>query len=169
MSSVNCNSDVPAGSECVLQNVNVSWLDAGHCLVWGWVGGVFGGLQRFVRPSECENFAVLVRQLVWQKCRACSVSSWCRPGLANFNPQEGHMICKGWPDCRTCVYIQGAEGILNRTLLFTNNNICFYSVTLNASNVLWAVRTDFVSILRSSSFSAVANEAWERRQNRGMR
>lgn len=79
------------------------------------------------------------------------------------------MICKGWPECRTCVYIQAADGILNRTLLFANSNIYCYSLTLNASNVLLAVRTDFVSILRPSSSSAVANEAWERRQNRGMR
>jgi hypothetical protein len=45
------------------------------------------------------------------------------PGLANINPQEGHIILKDSSDGRTCVYMfrKGwGGGVFNRTPLFTN-------------------------------------------------
>jgi hypothetical protein len=34
-----------------------------------------------------------------------------KSGLANFRPQEGHIIRKDWPQERTCVYIHRGGGI----------------------------------------------------------
>jgi len=38
-----------------------------------------------------------------------------KSGLANFSPQEGHVISKDSPVCRTCVYIHRKGWIEKRT------------------------------------------------------
>jgi len=40
------------------------------------------------------------------------IGHYSKPGLANFNPQEGHIILNGSPEGRTCVYIYQKVGDL---------------------------------------------------------
>jgi hypothetical protein len=51
-----------------------------------------------------------------------------KAGLANINPQEGHIIRKDSPEGRTFVYIYIERGEIELTVtsLFTNNDICIY-------------------------------------------
>jgi len=47
-----------------------------------------------------------------------------KSGLANFSPQEGHIIPKDLPEWSTCVYIYRKEGIeLTRIALLTDNKV----------------------------------------------
>ena len=39
------------------------------------------------------------------KLDCCNVSFMWRPVLANFNSQDGHIICKDLPKGHTCVYV----------------------------------------------------------------
>ena len=56
-------------------------------------------------------------------------------GLANFNPQEGHIIRKHSPEGRTYIYTFRKHGhLINKSPLFING-ICFYCLILNANNI----------------------------------